>query len=1641
MKHKKRFFSMFLVIAMIISLFPMQQAMAAQNSKPVIQVESTVARPGETINVDVVIKNNTGVLGATLKVEFDSRLKLTSAQNGAAFSHLTMTKPGMFVSPCQFVWDGMEYSASDIRDGEILTLTFEVADDVENGDELNISVTAPSGDIYDNDLDVVDVETVSGKVSIVTYIPGDVNGDQVINTADIILTRRYIVGGYDISIIEEAANVNGDDRINSADIILLRRYIAGGYDVELLPGPSNGGEKPHVHQMKAVAQKAATCIEKGHISYWECTSCGKLYADENGMSEIGLESTVLAPTGHTPEEIPAVAPTTTSTGLTAGARCSICKTVLKEQEEIPMLQGEARAISYDIANGDPYLMGLVIQNTNPAVVSTSESVPLKSVSVPGYQFLGWYDLAGENGELVRRIEAGEDDIELFAHWKKITYTVQFESSLQRAEFPSQMTYTVDTGKVLPKLSLSNYVFAGWSDSDGKLYDRIPAGTTGNIILQANWTSERNKTWTKSKLGKPVIVEDDEDGFIFFAYEIGTIENIPLYTVHDFGYISDDGITKTHTETYSVKTSETMMESYAKTVADATTNSSSWTLSNEWNKNTSVNNSWMKEKGYTQEQIDTMAKTNSTNWNVSSGTSGSSSSTTTASNSNSEANEVKLGTSQSVGEKKSMSASLNTSETASVESSVSASMKAEMPGVGSAGVESSLKAGVSSTVSENLTSTKENDYTKNNSLDIGKNNSVVKTVSNSSTSTASWNSSSSYGGSSSSSVSSTAARALSESIAETYGYGQSYGSSTGTAQYDGVSKQYSNEEEYSSVVTFSTETQRQVTESWTTQNTKAGYHRWIKVGKAHVFGVVGYDISNDAFFVSTYSVMDDEIKDFEDYSLTTSSFNDNQNGVISFEVPTDVVEYVANRVVATKGLKISESTGMITGYDGNDDVIIIPEYISVKNADNTNHTVKVTGISEKAFKGNTFIKAMVLSDYITEIPANAFAGCTSLYGVAGSGIQKIGERAFAGCTNFVEADLSYDVVSVGRDAFDGVDTLYVFAANADVAKNAMTSDVKEMALYLKELNDSDHNNALSGAVLETPDTVQKLTFNGFDGIFTNTSLITNAPQTTISRCNFVSTEGIPLQLSSDHVILDKVNVTADGIGMVLSAPVTEVGLQGDVRIATNNSNAVLCKNLKLYESNDKASGILTVDGSLIVCGTIEGMQYLRCSSIQYVDEETFDRLMHSYMLRFDANQGTCNLQYREVPNCTAVGELPVPTRENFDFAGWYTEAVGGTLVTRDTVFTSMNDVTIYARWTPKEYTAVWQNGKGYTISVSRTASPYAEASIGELQSGTIVYYGDVLSISYAETTGFELTGRGQSSITVVGNVTCDEIYASAAGLAYTASWTGGTGYTITVTRTSSPYYGAATGELRAGDTVYYGDELSVAYTASAGYTLGNSGKTIITVEGDVTSDDIYTSATANKYTYTITYRSSNGTNLGSTTATYAFGTTNTISAPAKTGYTTPAAQTVAWDSTSAKTIVFTYAIKPVSGAQTVASGNWYVWDGKYGITYSADAEIQNRTASSVQIRIKWTNVMLKNSYYGFAQYFTGNIGGTSTGEKQIAASSTWTSYVSYDRYATVYSGWITVPVSATQTSVSISASFRDVNGKKGSWSSSVAIPTY
>ena len=71
-------------------------------------------------------------------------------------------------------------------------------------------------------------------------------------------------------------------------------------------------------------------------------------------------------------------------------------------------------------------------------------------------------------------------------------------------------------------------------------------------------------------------------------------------------------------------------------------------------------------------------------------------------------------------------------------------------------------------------------------------------------------------------------------------------------------------------------------------------------------------------------------------------------------------------------------------------------------------------------------------------------------------------------------------------------------------------------------------------------------------------------------------------------------------------------------------------------------------------------------------------LHYYTVTFDANGGNCATSSSETQSNGKLASLPVPTKNNCDFGGWFTARTDGEQITTGTVFSG--DTTVYAHWT-------------------------------------------------------------------------------------------------------------------------------------------------------------------------------------------------------------------------------------------------------------------------------------------------------------------------------------------------------------------------
>jgi len=192
---------------------------------PQIVIESKSATAGETITVNLFVKNNPAFNAASIKIDYDAtRLQLISAELSEEFSN------GTTVS-----YDNLPYltfvRGSNIdSDTNMLALTFKILDTAVPGDAY-ISLLYDEGNISNIDEEDVNFKIVEGKITVMDYLPGDINGDGSVNTKDLTRLLKYI-NHEDVEYVEKALDVNADGDVNTKDLTRLLKYI-NHEDVEI----------------------------------------------------------------------------------------------------------------------------------------------------------------------------------------------------------------------------------------------------------------------------------------------------------------------------------------------------------------------------------------------------------------------------------------------------------------------------------------------------------------------------------------------------------------------------------------------------------------------------------------------------------------------------------------------------------------------------------------------------------------------------------------------------------------------------------------------------------------------------------------------------------------------------------------------------------------------------------------------------------------------------------------------------------------------------------------------------------------------------------------------------------------------------------------------------------------------------------------------------------------------------------------------------------------------------------------------------------------------------------------------------------------------------------------------------------------
>ena len=178
-------------------------------------------------------------------------------------------------------------------------------------------------------------------------------------------------------------------------------------------------------------------------------------------------------------------------------------TLITEPIELVASWRKARyTIQYDANKGDGSMADQML------TVDEEQSLSESQFTRTGYDFVGWNKESDGSGdsysdkEVVENLSMTEGaQIKLYAQWKPITYTVNFDSNNGSAVSP--MTYTIEQGiDNFETPTRTGYDFDGWYDGKEKVTN-IKEGETGNRTLIAKWTPVTYKVTFDSAGGNAI----------------------------------------------------------------------------------------------------------------------------------------------------------------------------------------------------------------------------------------------------------------------------------------------------------------------------------------------------------------------------------------------------------------------------------------------------------------------------------------------------------------------------------------------------------------------------------------------------------------------------------------------------------------------------------------------------------------------------------------------------------------------------------------------------------------------------------------------------------------------------------------------------------------------------------------------------------------------------------------------------------------------------------------------------------------------------------------------------------------------------------------------------------------------------------
>ena len=185
-----------------------------------LRVGTAAANPGDTVQIPIRLEASTGLVAARLKISYDSNTMALVAVSDGGILGEHVFGADLASNPYIVVWENGLAASNYTGTGTLVTLTFRVKDNAPEG-SYPVSVTYDSEEVYNKDLENVELSVVNGSVQV--------EAPEVVPDAPEIVLSDSVQQMY-------AGNYRYDESV----VITLRADQAASYWLQIRAGSADG---------------------------------------------------------------------------------------------------------------------------------------------------------------------------------------------------------------------------------------------------------------------------------------------------------------------------------------------------------------------------------------------------------------------------------------------------------------------------------------------------------------------------------------------------------------------------------------------------------------------------------------------------------------------------------------------------------------------------------------------------------------------------------------------------------------------------------------------------------------------------------------------------------------------------------------------------------------------------------------------------------------------------------------------------------------------------------------------------------------------------------------------------------------------------------------------------------------------------------------------------------------------------------------------------------------------------------------------------------------------------------------------------------------------------------------------------------